>query len=109
MTKEISKKLMCVQIRGGQELWMEDEQADRLKQILLSSKESKFIEYAGQVMNTADISGIFSAEVMEDKTRRRNGQWKGKDGKWHDKGERLCPGCSAVLPYGKGCGNCFRG
>ena len=33
-------------------------------------------ENENQIINKADISGIFNAITMEDKTRRKNGDWK---------------------------------
>ena len=88
MTTELSKSLMCVIIRGGIEIWLEKERAEKLIQMLTVIKESKFIEFNGQILNTADITGIFTPDVMEEKTRRRNGEWKCRLENWHGKGEK---------------------
>ncbi len=66
--------------------------AKNLQQIILSARESKFIEYEGQVVNSADIIGIFSASTMEEVTRRKNGEWKCKSETWHERKEKCdCP------------------
>ena len=99
MTNEISKELMCVVVRGGIEIWLEKERADNLIKMLTVIKESKFIEFNGQILNTADISGIFTPDVMEEKTRRKNGQWKCGLNNWHDRGEKC--DCRSVDYYNK--------
>jgi len=103
---ELTKNLMAIVLRNDIEIWAEEDKIKNLQKILTMGKESRFIEIDGEVINTADISGIFSAKTMEDITRRKNGQWKGKDGKWFDKGDRVCGGCGKVVPLGKVCGTC---
>ena len=105
MNNQISKNLMCILMRSGIEMWLESDRIENLKSILLKINESKFIEMYNEIINTADISGIYSAETMENLTRRKNGQWQDKDGDWHNKGEIVCK-CGNVVPFGKTCGYC---
>lgn len=92
MTEELSKIQLCIVMRGGIELWVDKEKADKLADVLGSINEHKFITITGdfgeKVINTADISGILSAEDIEDAKRRKNGQWKCQWGHWHDKYEK---------------------
>lgn len=81
---ELSKELMCVQIRSGVEIWVEKDRAANLMK-LLTTADTKFIEFDGQIFNRADIVGVFTATTMEELTRRKNGQWKCAKGAWHDK------------------------
>lgn len=81
---ELSKELMCVQIRTGVELWVEKDRATNLMK-LLTQGDTKFIEFDGQLFNRADIVGVFNATTMEELTRRKNGQWTCSKGTWHDK------------------------
>lgn len=83
MTNEISKRLMCILMRSGVELWKEE---DRIKD--LNFEGVKFINIDGEKINTADISGIFSATTMEETNRRKNGEWKCKYNNWHNRNER---------------------
>lgn len=88
---EISKKLMCVQMRSGVEIWVEAEKAERLQDILEHLNQHKFIRFEDQTFNTADVVGVFTASSMSDLTRRKSGAWKCQHGEWHDKGEKC--GC----------------
>lgn len=83
--KELTKNLVCVCIRNGAQIWVESERADNLKKTLNNSEKHRFIEFENEFINSADIIGVFSPEVMEEITRRKNGQWKCKYDKWHDK------------------------
>lgn len=105
MNTEISKNLKCILMRSGAEVWLEDEFMENVKSILSNSKESRFLKIGEQFINTADITGIFDANTMEDITRRKNGQWKGQNGLWYNKGDRVCK-CGNVIPFGKTCGIC---
>ena len=92
MSKELSKNLMCILIRGGIEIWAEEEKVKNLQRILENSSESKFIGLENETINTADITGIFQAKTMEDLTRRKNGYWKCKYNVWHKRGEQCAHG-----------------
>jgi hypothetical protein len=85
MTQELTKKLMCILMREKAEIWIEK---DKLEPLMGMLETKRFVNIDGQIINTADISGIYSAETMEDITRRKNGQWKCEAGNyWHNKGE----------------------
>lgn len=101
MTNELSKNLVCVLIRNGVELWVESERADNLKGILLSKDCPQFIEYNGQIINKADITGIYDALTMEERTRHKNGQWKCHNDVWHNKFEKCGEECDLkkILNY----------
>lgn len=85
---ELTKKLMCVQMRSGVEIWVEDGKAQRLQDALGMITQSKFIRFEDQTFNTADIVGVFEAKTMSDLTRRKNGEWQCQRGQWHGKGEK---------------------
>jgi len=89
MTTKLSKKIMCLLLRNGIQIWLEEEQIGKLNSILTGSSESKIIKFDGQFFNTADITGIFSAETMQDYNRHRRGQWQDKFGGWHDRNEKI--------------------
>lgn len=81
-TKEISKNLMCICIRGGIEIWIEEEKLEPLVQMI---KSKELIRIGKSVINPVDISGIFTAPEMEDRNRRKNGQYKCQHNFWHEK------------------------
>jgi hypothetical protein len=105
MTKELSINMHCVLLREGIEIWINEKKAEKLKDVLLILDENKFVDINNSLINTFSIVGVFTAEEMEDRTRRKNGQWKDNKGNWHDKGEKVCK-CGNVIPYGKQCGYC---
>ena len=93
MTFEVSKKMYCILIRGGVQLWIPEEKlASFDAQYSVARRDGGLMRYEGKErINPADVSGVFSAETMEASMRRKNGQWTCKFGNWHDKGERcLC-------------------
>ncbi len=85
MTQEITNPQVCVLVRGGLELWIDAEKMDGLKQTL-NDASKKFININGQLVNPFEILGVFTPDAMEDRQRRKNGQWKCLKGNWHDKG-----------------------
>lgn len=103
MTQELAKKLMIVSIRNGVELSIEKDKLDEIKSLM---EIKRFVSINGRPVNTADIVGIFNPEDMEAVIRRKNGQWQGKDSKWHNRGEHECSYCGNIVPYGKQCGVC---
>lgn len=88
MTQELAKRQCCVQIRGGIELWIDEEKAPLVKRALTDSSQ-KFIEIQGQMINVYEILGVFTPEAMEERTRRKNGEWQCHIGNWHQK-EHQC-------------------
>jgi hypothetical protein len=86
---ELSKNLRCVLLRSGIKIWIEQEKEAPLKKMI--EQGVKFIEYEGQYINTADITGIFTPDKMADLTREKNGEWYCKYSKWHSRGQKcLC-------------------
>ena len=85
---QLSKNLVCILMRSGVEIWVEAERAESLKNQVEGAKASMFVRYENQFINTADISGIYTADVMADLSRRKNGQWQCTKGKWHDRGRK---------------------
>lgn len=82
---DLSKELMCIQIRSGIEIWLERERAENFIKALSVPNAPQFVEVDGNMINRADVVGIFGAANMEDSTRRKNRQWKCSAGAWHDK------------------------
>ena len=85
---EVSKQLVCVVLRNGIELWVESDRANNLIANLRTATGSKFIGFEDQMINSADIVGVFTPQTMEDSIRRKNGQWKCNLNTWHERQER---------------------
>jgi len=86
---EISCKIMCLSMRNGVEIWLEDARIENLRQVLASPNTPQFITLPDQqLINRSDIVGVFSPKSMESLTERKNGVWRCKQGKAHDRGEK---------------------
>lgn len=87
MENQLSKSLMCIQMRSGVEIWLEEDKAVELQAALQKITTSKFVLLPDkrQTINTADIVGIFLAGTMAENTRRKNGDWQCGRGEWHKK------------------------
>lgn len=81
---ELAKPQVCVLIRSGLEIWIDQDQAPVLEHALTTST-TKFLKLSGQLINTFEVLGVFTPAAMEDRQRRKNGQWKCLKGTWHEK------------------------
>jgi len=81
---KITNKEKVIIMRNGVEIWLEEKRADELIR-LLEITETKFVKINGEMINSADITGVFEPMSVEDMKRRKNGQWKCEFGKWHEK------------------------
>lgn len=108
-------------MRNGIEIWIDGEKAKILEERLSNLEKHVFFTYENRVINTADISGLFTAQDMADQEKRKNGQWKCERGNWHDKKAkcecrevRTCAKCGKVEPSfwmeveGGICGDCWK-
>lgn len=77
------------------EIWLEEEHTTKLKQVLLGTQQAKFLEIKDEVINTADIVGIFKPATMHEEQRNKAGH-----------GTYRCDGCNRKIPVGKICGYC---
>lgn len=80
-------KRRCVLIRSGLELWISEERAKKLMEAMRSPNAPRFIEIEGQYINSFEILYILTPDAMEDRQRRKNGQWQCMKSKWHEKGQ----------------------
>jgi hypothetical protein len=87
MTNELSTPQVCLLLRADVELWIPAERRDALE-AALSDKDKRFVKVNGQVVNPLEVVGIFTPDYMEERTRRKNGQWRCQKNTWHDKGQQ---------------------
>jgi len=90
MENQVSKKLMCICLRNGVEIWEEEDKTEKLQKILDVIQKSTFVHFEKMSINTADIVGIFDAKTMEIYTKRKNGEWQCREQAWHTKFEKNC-------------------
>jgi hypothetical protein len=87
--QELSENLMCIFTRQGIEIWLERKRAEGFIALLKAQNAPQFIEIAGtgNLVNRADITGIFTPQAMDDMKRRKNGEWQCKKGTWHERNQ----------------------
>ena len=91
---EIAKQQVCVLIRSGLELWIDADRVEALEKSLADTSK-RFLRINGQLINPFEILGVFTPDAMEDRQRRKNGQWKCLKGNWHEKNQGC--GCQTFV------------
>lgn len=84
MNTELAKKQVCVLVRSGLELWIDADNVHALEEAM-SDTTKRFIKIHGQLVNPFEILGVFTADAMDERQRRKNGQWRCMQGSWHEK------------------------
>jgi len=84
---KITKQQRCIKMRNNTSIWIDTDRADNLSKALQSGTSGKFIEVGNNLLNIADIMGIFSPETLEEYNREKNGEWQCKYGNWHKRGQ----------------------
>lgn len=87
MEKQIATIQKCVLLRQDIEIWVSEEKAKQIRDLLLGNFNGRFIKIEDRIINVADITGVFSAQDLEEVRRRKQGQWKCEYGNWHEKKE----------------------
>lgn len=104
--QELTKNLMCIVMRNKVEFWIEEERIKNLINNLETFSEHKFIKINNEIINTADVTGIFSAKRMEDlkleneiKDKIKKGEWQCEYNYWHSRNEEC--GHKELAKYGE--------
>lgn len=85
-------------IRSDFEIVVDQARAERLCAALKSQNPPRMLEIDGQFVNTFEIIGIFTAAAMEDRRRRKNGQWQCQKRKWHERNQDChCPAATETV------------
>jgi hypothetical protein len=88
VSSELTNQQKCLCVRNGVEIWLDADKAEKINKAIAGSQGRSMIDIEGRTINLADLVGMFLPEDMEGMTRRKNGQWKCRVGKWHDRGEK---------------------
>ena len=87
--EKLTKKLKCISLRNGIEIWIEEDRVLKLQEQLKQTNKHLFVEYEGRTLNTADMIGIFLPADIEIKNKMKRGQWQDVNGDWRDKFEKV--------------------
>ena len=89
---EITTKTKCILLRNGIEIWIDNDQAEKISQLISVAKENKLIDIEGETISVNSIDGIFSADKIYEQRKRKAGQWQCEHCKrWHTRFEEC--GC----------------
>jgi hypothetical protein len=100
MNKEITTKNKCLLTREGIEIWVDENQAEKISQLISTAKENKLIEIEGETISVNSISGIYSAEKIYELRKKKQGMWQcEKCGRWHNRYD-ICS-CGELEKYEK--------
>lgn len=88
MSTELSLSMQCVVLNGNIEKWIEEDKARIIRQAIKDG--AKYVEIGNEIFNTFSIVGIFEPSTMEERSRRKNGEWQCEHGAWWEKGDRKC-------------------
>ena len=86
MQTEIANKQKVLLTYDGIELWLDEEKWKKLE-YALDNQIGQFYEIEGRRVSKSNITGIWYPIDIEEKKRRKNGQWKCSYGRWHNRGE----------------------
>jgi len=88
MNNKIAKQQLCLIQRNGVQIWIDAEKAKKLQTILANITDHKFIQFDGRTINTADCTGVYLPEDIENLRQQNNGMRQCQHGKWHSKNEQ---------------------
>lgn len=102
MENKLSLSTRCLLMRGGERIYINDDEARQIENILLRLENSRFVKISGQIINTADLTGLFSMDILEETLRTKRGEWQCRRcGKWLSRNERSCTLCDMNAKYPK--------
>lgn len=82
----IAKIQKCLVMRNGIEIWLDADKSERVEMALVASPKG-MLRLEGRLINAVDIIGIYLPEDLTDMQNRKQGMWKCKHNKWHNKGD----------------------
>ena len=83
MNKQITDKIYCILLRSGIRIWVNKIGAENLTSQI--EKGRSLFEIEGQVVNRSDISGVFTADKIDELDKSKRGMWRCKYGEWHNR------------------------
>ena len=91
MSQEITNKTKCLLTKQGIEIWIDDNQAEKISE-LINKSDVKIFEIEGQTISVWSVEGIFDADYVYRQRKTKAGMWQCEFCKrWHPKFEEC--GC----------------
>jgi hypothetical protein len=86
--KYTSDQSYCIELIGGAQIWIDEEKASKLQDVLTNTSGHKFIKINGQIISTSAIRGMFTSDFYEEMDLKRKGYWVCQHGKTYKANER---------------------
>ena len=87
MSQELTTTEKVIVMKGGLAIFLSAERAKVAEDILASGTGHRFLQIDDRTINSAEIEGIYGAEQYAELQRVKNGEYKCRYGKWHQKRE----------------------
>lgn len=87
MTQEIATRQKVILMKSGLALWVSEERATKLEEILANSEGHRFIKLDDKMINSAEIDGIYTTEKYDDINKLKEGMRQCSYLVWHKKRE----------------------
>lgn len=85
MTTELATIQKAIVMKTGLVLWVAEERANYLEDILASQDGHKFVKIDDETINTAQIEGIYKREKYEELVKIKRGMWQCSYLQWHNR------------------------
>lgn len=77
----------CIYLRNGTEFWMNEEDANKVTEMLMNPNCPQFIRIHGKPVNKFEIITVYTRQEVEDLKHRKRGDWQCDKLIWHVKDE----------------------
>jgi len=76
---ELTKNQKCIVIRTGIFIWLDENEANKFQLVLDNITQSTFIKINGRSINSADVSGVYLPEDIQELYDRKNHKWNNNE------------------------------
>ena len=97
MNNQLAVKQKCILVRGGLEVWVDEDRKKNLENIL--NGKSRYLNIDGDLINTVDIVGVFSPQLLDDYKKTKRGMWKCAYEQWHQRNDGCICHQSNTRPF----------
>jgi len=92
LNNELSKDNYILRIHGGVNIYIDEDEFNKLK-LILKDKSTDCFEIRGKFIMKSAVQYIVSAADMEIVERKGRGEWQCEKGHWNSRGAQRCDKC----------------
>lgn len=83
MTTELTTAQKVIVMKSGMAIWVAEDRATRLEDILAGSEGHRFVKLDDKTINSAEIEGIYTPAKYDDLAKIKQGMWQCQFLQWH--------------------------